>query len=217
MNDVAVTKTRERRSQVLALAALVQAVYLADRIARTGQAEPQAFEASLNSLFAFSAEDAEQALGGVENLELGLRALHDILASSSHADTRPVVRYCLGVLHLHKRLLKNPDTASIIRNRLEHARKNIDFSGFNINQIATSVEAIYKDTISRFGYRIQISGSMQQLQNPDNAARIRSLLLAAIRAAFLWRQAGGNRWRLLIRRRQLLAETDKILNTEIPR
>ena len=34
---------------------------------------------------------------------------------------------------------------------------------------------------------------------------IRALLLAGIRSAFLWRQLGGRRWKLLFRRRRLLA------------
>ncbi len=205
------------RQQTLALAAIVQCLYLADRIARTGQAEPQALESSLNSLFAFSADTAEEACGGVANLELGLRSLRDALAGASHTDTRPLVRYCLGVLHLQRQLAKSPETSTIIRNRLQHAQKNIDFNGFDINQLCSAVEAIYKDTISNFRYRIQISGSMQQLQNPTNAARIRALLLAAIRAAFLWRVAGGSRLTLLFRRGRLLAETERLLNTEVPR
>ncbi len=48
-----------------------------------------------------------------------------------------------------------------------------------------------------------IAGEPLHLQNPDNAARIRVALLAGIRAAVLWRQAGGRKWQLLLRRRAL--------------
>ena len=37
-----------------------------------------------------------------------------------------------------------------------------------------------------------------------NADIIRALLLSGIRAAFLWRQLGGRRWSLLLRRKKLL-------------
>jgi high frequency lysogenization protein len=33
---------------------------------------------------------------------------------------------------------------------------------------------------------------------------VRALLLAGIRAAFLWRQLGGRRWKLVLQRRRLL-------------
>ena len=45
---------------------------------------------------------------------------------------------------------------------------------------------------------------MRHLQQPNNAAKIRALLLTGIRAARLWRQLGGHRWQLLFSRRKLL-------------
>ncbi len=46
---------------------------------------------------------------------------------------------------------------------------------------------------------------MRHLQQTDNAAKIRALLLAGIRSARLWRQLGGHRWQLIFSRRKLLA------------
>ena len=37
------------------------------------------------------------------------------------------------------------------------------------------------------------------------------LLLAGIRAALLWRQAGGNRWKLLLERGKLQRQADAFL------
>ncbi len=39
---------------------------------------------------------------------------------------------------------------------------------------------------------------------------IRALLLAGIRAAFLWRQLGGRRWRLLLQRKKLLQASQNL-------
>ncbi len=38
----------------------------------------------------------------------------------------------------------------------------------------------------------------------------RALLLAGIRSAFLWRQLGGRRWRLLFQRRRLLQTSQQL-------
>jgi high frequency lysogenization protein len=56
-----------------------------------------------------------------------------------------------------------------------------------------------------------VQGDPQYLQVGDNAARIRVLLLAGIRACVLWRQAGGNRWRLILNRQALLNEASRQL------
>ena len=49
------------------------------------------------------------------------------------------------------------------------------------------------------------------LTNPANQNRIRALLLAGVRAAILWRQSGGSRLTLLLRRKALLAEGQRLL------
>jgi high frequency lysogenization protein len=42
------------------------------------------------------------------------------------------------------------------------------------------------------------------LNQPALVERIRAALLAAVRAAVLWRQIGGTQWRLLLQRKQIL-------------
>ncbi|CAA0088764.1 High frequency lysogenization protein HflD [Zhongshania aliphaticivorans] len=210
-------KNIQIRQQTLALAAIVQAAVLVDQIARTGQGEPQAIEASINSLFAFSATSAEEAYEGIENLEIGIRGLRDLLSGNDYGERKSVMRYCLGVLHLHKKLRKDTDTAASLRNRLQHTEKQKDFNGNDINMLSSSLSSIYQDTISKYNFRIQITGSAQELQNTNNAARIRTLLLAAIRAGYLWQQAGGSRWKLVLQRNRIFTETKQLLATEIRR
>ncbi|QQD20003.1 high frequency lysogenization protein HflD [Spongiibacter nanhainus] len=187
------------RDQTLGLAAVVQSVLLVDQIARTGQAEPEALEASLNSLFSFSADSTEAALGDLRDFSLGIRGLRDLLSGNDYGERRNVMRYCLGVLHLQRRLSRDSEGMTLLRNRLEHAEKQREFVS-NISGMSDTLASIYQDTLSQYRYRIQVNGSAQQLQNPNNAARIRSLLLAGVRGAFLWRQAGGSRWRLIFHR-----------------
>ena len=56
-----------------------------------------------------------------------------------------------------------------------------------------------------------VNGAQIHLNNPENANRIRALLLAGIRAATLWRQSGGSRITLLLRRNTLLRESRVLL------
>ena len=206
----------ELRNQVLALAGVCQSVALVDSIAKTGDAEPAAFEACLDSLFAFSSQSPEEAYGGVEKLELGLRKLHDLLSGTRNVNDRELVRYVIGITHLQKQLEKIPDAAAIIRSRLDHTAKGKQINNKNINELASPVAAIYKDTVSNFKFRLKINGSAQQLQNNHNADRIRALLLAGIRGAYLWKQLGGRRRHFLFRKQRIVQTARDILQRDIP-
>ena len=65
--------------------------------------------------------------------------------------------------------------------------------------------------------KIMVSGENQHLSNPDQANKIRALLLAGMRSAVLWAQLGGSRWQILLQRRRLTEEAERILNEEILR
>jgi high frequency lysogenization protein len=58
-----------------------------------------------------------------------------------------------------------------------------------------------------------VRGEPLHLQNPDNATRIRVALLAGIRAAVLWRQTGGKKWQLLLRRRAIAASARDLVDS----
>ncbi len=62
-------------------------------------------------------------------------------------------------------------------------------------------------------FRVKVTGSEAHLGNPRNADIIRALLLAGMRSAFLWRQLGGRRWKLLWQRKQLLEISQKLSRT----
>lgn len=202
------------REQTLALAAMLQAVTLVDQVARSGQSDPAATEASLNSLFDFHGGSTESVFGDRHALQLGIRALRDLLSGNGYGERQRITRYCMGVFYLQNKLRKDDAAAAILRNRLEHAAKKREFSS-DVSALSVTLADIYQDTLSNYRFRIQVAGNAQQLQNPANAARIRALLLAAIRAAYLWRQAGGNRLRLVLNRNRLFTEAQALLSTEI--
>jgi len=61
---------------------------------------------------------------------------------------------------------------------------------------------LYAQTLSRLQPRILVEGNPTYLQQAAQVNQIRALLLAAVRAAVLWRQLGGSQLRLVFRRRQ---------------
>jgi high frequency lysogenization protein len=67
---------------------------------------------------------------------------------------------------------------------------------------------LYRDTISTLNYRIQVQGRSDYLKDERVAKQIRALLLAGIRAAVLWHQVGGRRWRLLFYRSRIQQTAD---------
>jgi high frequency lysogenization protein len=199
------------QSQALALAGVLQATYLVDCVARSGQAEAAVFNATLHSLFTFEAEDAEAVYGGRQNVRLGLDILANLLGGQRRPEYQNALKYSVGVLHLQRQFAANAPMQKVIHDRLVHAEKKLEHFTQEVGEIATSIAGIYQDTISTLKYRIQVSGSMQQLQNPANADKIRALLLAALRSAHLYRQLGGSRWQLLLGRKKLLAATKLLM------
>ncbi len=62
-----------------------------------------------------------------------------------------------------------------------------------------------------------VKGEEKFLSQTNNANKIRALLLSGIRSAVLWRQVGGNRWQLLLKRKYFVSEANRILRDEIPK
>ena len=78
--------------------------------------------------------------------------------------------------------------------------------------VMANLAGIYTDTLSTFAFRIHITGKQNYLTNINNTNKIRTLLLAGVRAAVLWRQMGGNRWQLLLSRKQIVDDAKLLLN-----
>lgn len=204
MSHTTLSSQEAARGQTIALAGILQSVHLVNQIATTGSANPESFNATINSLFQFDVDTPIEVFGGVDGIKLGLDILKDILSGSTKEDYRAHIRYSLAILHLQKKAGRNDEMMTLIRRRLEHASLKAEHFTDNHQEIAVSCAAIYQDTISKFKYRIQVGGNAHHLQNSVNADNIRALLLAGIRSAVLWRQMGGRRWQLFFSRGRLL-------------
>jgi high frequency lysogenization protein len=206
------------RNRTFALAALFQNVEGVNQIATTGQVNNELLTQAINSLLIESANEIEDLYGGVTGLKTGLEVLlHQLGAGRLTSDGKPknleATRYAVNLLYLEKKLSNNQTTFRTVLQGIESAQQQLEFfSLIHPNMIARLAE-LYTQTISKIGPRIIIKGEQQHLSNPDNAAKIRVLLFAGIRAALLWRQAGGDRWKLLFSRGKLQAEAQQLLKT----
>ena len=107
-------------------------------------------------------------------------------------------------MHLERKLNRKPSMLQAIRDGIQEASvQAVHFSRTHPNVIARLAD-LYSNTISTLGPRIMVRGEPSLLHDPQNANRIRALLLSGIRAAVLWRQLGGNRIWLLFARKRIL-------------
>ncbi|MHC5068748.1 MAG: high frequency lysogenization protein HflD [Planctomycetota bacterium] len=198
------------RDQAIALAGVSQAAFLVDQVARTGNLDREVAAASIDSLFRFDADTAADIYGGVASLRVGIVTLKGLLQRKLDRQQQEQLRYFMGMLYLQRKLQPRTDMLQVIRRRLEHAAHHGEHFTDDDDNIVAAVASIYQDTISTFAFRIQVTGEAVHLQQERNAERVRALLLAGIRAATLWRQSGGKRWRLMLQRNALLAQVEQI-------
>lgn len=196
--------------QAIALAGVTQAARIVDQISRTGSYPLEFLEPSIHSLFEFDAENVEDVFGGVVGVKLGLQNLAALLANRQEQENRDLVRYLFNLLYLERKFSADPDMMSVVRSRLEHASFHAEHFAGHVNDVCHNVSGVYQDTLSKLKFRIKVTGSAQHLQDRHNADIIRSLLLAGIRSAFLWRQLGGRRWKLLLQRKALLRSAQEL-------
>jgi high frequency lysogenization protein len=199
------------QNRVIALAGLFQAAALVQQVAREGTAEPEAFRTSMESVLRLDAESPEAVYGRRAGLRLGLTELERQLGKGRDRNA-DLVRYGLSLMFLEPKLTRRADLREAVRRGVETASAQAEHFGPTHSNVLAKLADVYLNTVSTLTPRIIVTGDPAHLNNPENANRIRSLLLAGMRAAVLWRQLGGNRLRLLLTRGRILASTRRMLS-----
>ena len=196
----------------LALAGIAQALEQVEHIAKTGYVKTAELDVAINSLFATDPESTLAVYGNSpRNLLCGLELLQNLLTNYRNSRYSDLLRYLVGILHIQKKLRGKKDLLKIIGVRLAQAELQTQHFHPSHDNVIRNIAGIYTDTISKFQYRIQVTGNYNYLQQDRVANQIRTLLLAAIRSATLWRQLGGTRWHFLFYRKELRDATDELL------
>ncbi len=194
--------------RVIALAGLFQATDLVHHIAQEGQLNANDFETCIASLLKVDANSSEDVYGGIAKLRNGLELLVTQLRSPKNIET---TRYSITLLVLERKLGKQPPLIQRIGQGIEAAKGKLAYFPLTHDNIIATLADVYANTISTLSPRIMVNGQHDHLSQSENANRIRALLLAGIRAAWLWKQSGGGRLSLLLRRKRLLAEAQRLL------
>lgn len=207
MNDRTLSSLEQ---QTIALAGVAQVARLVDQVSRTGSYPIEFLEPTIHSLFEFDASSVASVYGGLAGVKLGLHNLSNLLASRQSQENREMVRYVFSMLYLERKFAADTQMMSVVHSRLEHASFRAEHFANHVQEICHSVSGIYQDTLSNLKFRIKVSGSAQHLQDKENADIIRALLLAGIRSAYLWRQLGGRRWKLVVQRKTMLEASQNL-------
>ena len=206
--------------EIIALAAVAQCAALVDVLATKGSSQQADLAASINPLLVLNPNSFDEVYPNVVDQARGLRTLTAMFSNDRSSQKSEVVKYTLGLLQLRTILMQDDDMQEQIRSSLVgvkplpanssiHLDDEQDLSEeqqLTIDQLAN----LYRDTISTLSYRIQVQGRSDYLKQERVAKQIRSLLLAGIRAAVLWHQVGGRRWRLLFYRSRIQQTADGI-------
>lgn len=191
------------KDRALALAGLLQAVQLVQQMAQTGQAETQPLAACIDSLFRFDADTPEAVYGGAANLAPGLGRLINQLEGGAGRDAA-LTRMSMTVLHLERRFINHHGAVDAVRAGLEEAARQHAHWGPTHPTVLARLGELYAREVSPIGPRVLVQGNPVYLGQPDLVGDVRATLLAAIRAAVLWRQLGGSYWDFLFGRRAMV-------------
>ena len=196
------------QDRVIALAGLFQASHLVCTLAHTGQYDHDDFMTCVSSLFKIDADDSAEVFGGLTKLRTGLQLINEQLRQPRDME---LTRYTIALLTLERKLQRHSAMLTKIGADIRDTQQKLEYFSVDHDNIIARLAEIYATTLSTLQPRIMVTGEQRYLAPPENTNRVRTLLLAGIRSAILWRQSGGSRWSLLFRRRPLLLETRRLL------
>lgn len=199
------------KDRTLALGGVFQATWLVDQVARRGTLSQPEFETCLSSLFEMHPPNTEAVYGSRFEIKRGLQTLSDQLEGDEEKRNTYIMRYAINLLQLERKLNRHPAMLKRIADGLDGAAHQLKHFGLTHSNVVARLADIYSQTISTLSPRIMVSGENNYLQHPENANKVRALLLSGIRSAVLWRQCGGRQWQLLFQRKTIMNSAGNLL------
>lgn len=203
--------------RTIAIAGIYQATALVQQIASTGSIDEKSFETCIKSIFNVDAENTVEIFENETKLVLGLNTLINQLGGTNEIikvqKDMHVTKYAIGAIVLEKKLSKNKSMLNEISSGIELAKNQARHFSVTHDNVISNLADLYSKTISTLNPRIMVQGEHMYISNPDNANKIRALLLSAIRAAVLWRQCGGTRWQLVFQRKKIINNASILLKS----
>ena len=200
------------RHLAIALAGLFQALKLVQQTATGRYRDNVAMEACFTGLFNTDPASVETVFGNLAAIQPGLETALDQIDSRRGQRDLELTRHAITILYLDRKLARQPVMLQRIRGLIDAARAQAESQGMTQPDVLAVLADAYKQTVSTLRPQVLVSGNPGILNNPEHQDLIRALLLAAIRAAVLWRQCGGRRLTLVLRREALQNALESVLN-----
>ena len=201
MNTTTSTNLSQNQQQTLALAAVMQAANAVQNIAEKQQFDD--VSALIDSIYVIDPKNFQDVFPDPHLLLGGLKSLESFYCSKQALPSKKAtISTALGLLQLANLLDKDADVKKILQLRLQSliAKRALNF---NDSPAYFQLASAYVDSVGSFAFRIQVQGKVEYLQQENNVEKIRSILLAGLRAALLWKQLGGKRWHLIFKKHTL--------------
>ncbi len=197
-------KQQREQQRAFAIAVLTQAVSLVESIAQEGKCDLPQFTTCMDFLFARDSTYKPSFYTGA------IKAKR-ILQGQEVRYAKPILLHSTTLLALEKKISRQKQCLQTIAEGMQRIEKQMQYFNdpYHSNIIA-AVANLYGETISHYKPRVIIRGKPEYLKQTQHTERIRCLLFAGIRAAWVWRSNGGNTFRLLFGRQALICELEKI-------
>ena len=199
---------RPTADQALALAGVFQSAELVAKLATEGHVSEEQLSAAMSALLNQNPETVRSLYGNVSDIELGINSMREMINDRTQAST-DVMRYVIGIMYLARRLTADTVRIKQVGDGITNAKRQADHFSVTHENVIANIAGLYTDTVSTIKGRIQVTGNAFYLEQPAIAQRVRCLLFAGIRSAFLWHQLGGKRSHILWHRNNLLAVLPK--------
>lgn len=205
------TELNEWHERMLAFGGLCLASVCAQQLARRGEITPNDHvQVLVNSLLNLDPASTVDVYGDLESLKPALRLLLGQLNGKGAKDVEQT-RYVVGMLALERKLNASSTALDKLGSSLKQIKRQREDFDFEDSLVVENLGKLYMDIISPLGPRIQISGKPEFLKQPMVQYQIRTMLLAGIRSAVLWRQLGGKRRHIIFSRSKLVRAIEDLL------
>lgn len=206
------------QQQTLALAGMLQACCQVNDIANRGLTRQESTIASLCSILTVNADDLSVAIGTPTKIRYGLQAMIDLF--DGDRDYMDALQYAIAVSQLQQSFAKNSSIQQAVASDLQLIERSLpdDENGITgqravlNDDIVSQLASTWTEHIRELEPQIVVQGKPLYLQNDNNVKLIRALLLAALRCSWLWRQVGGRRWHLIVKRGALKQSAQQLLH-----
>ena len=145
-------------------------------------------KASANSVFSVDTSNLAEIYPDLSELKLGLQNLISIFNDGKTYTKSRVVRYTFAIIQLQLILEKDRNMLMQIHEKLRLENEQARDTAESVFNSCFRAAEIYSTTLSKLRFKIYITGDRELISENNNEKIIRAMLLAGVRASFLWHQ-----------------------------